>query len=99
MIVTLGLTIVGLLLLCLVYGIILLVRNEKVCEYQLKALHIVDHYSKKAIRQRKEWTPFFDLYNSYPSYDKMLFDFTKWKYKDFYGDLENKCKELLEKED
>ena len=97
--VTLGLAIIGFFLLCLVYLTILLVKNDKICEYNFKALGTIDYYAKRAIHNRKNYKQFFELYYSYPSYDKMLFSLTKWKYTDFYGDLENKCKELLEKED
>lgn len=65
------------LLLCM-----LLVRGKLVGDYRLKLLNKMYDPYKTCIERGL----LYKMYHA-TSYDKMLFDFRKWTFKQFYGDV------------
>ena len=77
-----------LLLICFLgffFSAILLIRNQMVYKAQLKAIEITSRKAQAAINNWDfNWQRFYKEMESFGSYDRMLFDLTKWRYADFY---------------
>jgi len=74
---------------------ILLIRNDLVFNYKTRALKMTSEKSIKAILDDyPNWEKFYNLYESYGSYNKMMLNLKKWTFKDFYPDLENKLNSI-----
>lgn len=66
---------------------ILLVRNELVYTFRLRRIAVCGEAAIKAINEGKEWRQYWRSFDAL-TYDSMLFDFRKWTYNQFYGDIE-----------
>lgn len=67
--------------------ILLFIRNELVYTFRQRRLDWCDEASRKAIGERKEWRQYYRSFDAL-TYESMLFDFRKWTYNQFYGDIE-----------
>ncbi len=84
------------LVLCLVF----LVRNILVSKVRIKAIHLVGIYTRRSIMENRwvdpKWRIFYVLLEDYPTYDAMMLDVRKWKFNQFYPQLEERAKRILE---
>ena len=81
------------IILCiLVFYIVLiftmLIRNEIVYRCREKAREIVYTKAVEDIETNKDWEKRFKNFESYGSYNRMMFSFTKWRFEDFYPGIE-----------
>ncbi len=65
--------------------LLFMVRNDIVYKAHMRALDVAHEKTKALIRARKhDYLKPLEEYMAFGSYDKMLFDLTKWRYRDFY---------------
>ena len=68
--------------------VVLMYRNVLLCEYTDRAIsHALSHISYIKIRS-KAVEEFIKDHQSIKEFLKKRFQFTKWRYEDFYGDFE-----------
>ena len=98
---------ITLIIVCVVllFLVLILIRNELVYKYRIKALNIVSKKADKWInsiaRKPKEedyrnhlaimdrWIEYYDKKDSYGDYNQMVFDFRKWTFDQFYSGIED----------
>jgi hypothetical protein len=71
--------------LCL--NIVLLIRNAIVYKHRGRAIALVSEKMKQAIREDREWESVSTVADRWDSYEKMLWSFTKWRFEDFFPEL------------
>ena len=77
------------LVLCIIFCLIMLYRNNLVLDARAKALDIVSERAKEALKNGDyDWMRFHRVLDN-PSYDKMFWDFRKWSYESFYDFIED----------
>lgn len=84
----LGKMLLGISIFVMVASIVMFFRNEIVYRHGKKALKIVSDKAIEDIMDGKEWMHRYEQYHFYGSYYRMIFSFTKWKFKDFYKEIE-----------
>jgi len=88
----------------LVFCVLMLIRNEIVCNNSKKAALIVYGFCSHIITNATDSAGLanatklsdsaWDLLDSYPEYSHMLFDFRSWRFENFYPGLEDYLDEL-----
>ena len=85
-------------LLCLqAFCLLMLLRNKIVHTCRLKAIDEIYNYQQMIIATdiKRHTSAVWELTEA-PGYTKMLFMITCWTYKSFYGNLEQRMKELTD---
>jgi hypothetical protein len=76
------------LLTILWVGPLIFIRNSLVYRYRMRAIEETKVKSKAAIdKNDPDWRRYYKEYDEAGSYNKMILDLTKWKYKHFYPKL------------
>jgi hypothetical protein len=80
-----------------VFCFILLIRNQLVFKYRTRASNELYTYQMNIINTNisKHTQEMWELLNK-PSYITMLFMITCWTYKSFYGNLQQRMKEITD---
>ena len=68
-----------------IFSLILLVRNELIFRIRNKGVNNIHAHNMNVIYRHTGTRVDF---NSYGSYEKMLWSLHKWTYKSFYGDID-----------
>ena len=88
------------ILLCIqLFCLVMFIRNQLVFKHRIKAVDFIYNFQLNQLETspKKHTTKTWNLLDN-PSQEAMLFMITCWSYKSFYGNLEQSCKELAEKE-
>jgi hypothetical protein len=65
-------------------------RNHLVYTVRTKALNILLKNNITAIEENKSYISLDKIFDKYPSYEMMLFDFRKWAFNQFFPVLKQK---------
>ena len=77
------------LVVLLVLDLILLYRNQLIYKYRTRALDLTSQKATCAINKGDPWRLYHDAFDECGTYERMLFDITRWRYAAFYPHLQN----------
>lgn len=69
-------------------GGVIAVRNELVYRVRIDAIDRISYLVKTGIDAGENWLDLYQILDK-PSYAAMIFDLTRWRFKDFYPELDN----------
>jgi len=80
----------SLVFLIIAFQVLMLIRDVIVYRCQTHAIDIASAKARSIIDSGDytNWEKTYDDFNSFGSYNKMLFDLTKWRYDQFYPNWE-----------